>query len=220
MTADEFNAAEIAAGRLQVGHVTAMVRMAQAALGLDADGKCGPKTRTALEAQASPLPTGPRPTPLGERVAAFAATLLGLGEEGANNQGSFIIRIGGQPGYEWCALTAGYCWREASQTGDPAPAWAYRHPGTPEPGALALAAACAADGQRLQDPSLARPGDLLAWDHGGGHGHVGLVEMVDASGLVHTIEGNVGHYPAKVKRLTHDVRKEPQFWGFARPSGA
>jgi hypothetical protein len=34
-------------------------------------------------------------------------------------------------------------------------------------------------------------------------------------GSSHTIEGDVGRYPAKVKRLVHDVTKEPHFRGVA-----
>lgn len=47
----------------------------------------------------------------------------------------------------------------------------------------------------------------MVWRRGLTKGHIGVVESVD-DGLVHTIEGNVGGYPAKVRRLVHDVRKE------------
>lgn len=225
MTPDEFNLRALTLTEIKGSHVTALTRIAQAELGLVVDGKCGPKTRAALEAQASPLPTGPRtPQTVGEAVVAFGLTLIDQGEEGANNAGSFIIRIGGQQGMEWCALSAGYAWRETlTRSGKtPGPEW-YRRPGVPEPGALnllrAVAAAAAASGGpgRFLDPARALPGDLLGWDHGDGHGHVGLVRFVDEDEIVRTLEGNVGRYPAKYRELTHDVRKEPRFWGFVRP---
>lgn len=35
-----------------------------------------------------------------------------------------------------------------------------------------------------------QPGDIFIMDHGGGLGHTGIVESVDADGTLHTIEGN------------------------------
>lgn len=218
MTPDDYNASEWRNHRLNFSHVTAMGRIAQASLGLAVDGRVGPATRAALEAQTAPLSTGPRPPQvIGEAVVAFAVTLIGQGEQGANNSGDFIRRIGGQQGWEWCALSAGYCWRTVLERAGASAAWTYRRPGVPEPGALALAAAAvAAGGRRFRDSTLALPGDLVVWDRGGGHGHVGLVERED-DGLLGTLEGNVGRYPAKYRRLIRDVRKDGDFWGLVRP---
>jgi hypothetical protein len=48
-TADEYNAAELAAGRLTNTHVTSLVRWFQNFKGLDADGKAGPTTRKMID---------------------------------------------------------------------------------------------------------------------------------------------------------------------------
>jgi hypothetical protein len=228
VTPDEYNAREMAInGGLRGSHVTAMTRIAQGHLGLAVDGKCGPATRAALEAQNAPLPTGPRPQTMGEAAVAFAITLIGQGEEGGNNQGPFIRLIGGQPGYEWCALSGGYVWRETIRRAGKTPGrhW-YRHDDVPEPGALALIRAIAAASRaaggpgRITDFSLVRPGDCAALDHGDGHGHFMLIERVDEDGLFHNLEGNVGKYPAKYRRLVRDLAHEPRLWGFARPPEA
>jgi hypothetical protein len=222
VTPDEYNRLQVMGGHLTPGHVTAMTEIAQRELGLAVDGKCGPKTRAAIEAQTSPLPTGARPPQtIGEVVVAFAVTLIGQGEAGANNSGEFITRIGGQQGWEWCALSAGYAWRTVLERAGAPAAWTYRRPGVPEPGALALAQAALAarGGKRFRDATLALPGDLIVWDKGHGKGHIGIVEF-DDEGLTHTLEGNVGRYPSKYKRLVRDVRKDSDFWAFVRPGNA
>jgi len=48
MSADAYNARELAAGRINAGHLTAMARCAQRELGLTTDGMVGEKTRAAL----------------------------------------------------------------------------------------------------------------------------------------------------------------------------
>lgn len=147
---------------------------------------------------------------LGERALVVARANLGYGEQGANNRGRFVEAIGGAQGAPWCAAFAGYCyrrayWLEGSEPGS----WLFRRPSVPETGARALVKAMGRAGRLFKDPSEARPGDLVCWARGlGWSGHVGVVELVDADGLVHTIEGNVGAYPSKVRRLVHDVSKE------------
>ena len=69
-----------------------------------------------------------------------------------------------------------------------------------------------------KDLSLVRPGDVVAWHRGkegSWQGHIEIVEFVDDSGLLHTIGGNVGRFPAKVKRLVHDPTHE-RLVGYAR----
>lgn len=48
MTADDYNAAQLAAAALTPGHVTTLVRYWQAGHGLDPDGMAGPRTITSL----------------------------------------------------------------------------------------------------------------------------------------------------------------------------
>jgi hypothetical protein len=234
VSADDYNVREWFADRLGGEHVTAMTRIAQRQLGLAVDGKCGPRTRAALEAQSAPVPTGPRTPPdlttipgllaaypaIPPTAAAAVSIALGLrgrGEVGGNNKGPFIRELGGHDGYLWCALFASYPWREAHRrAGIPTPLWAYRRPGVVEAGARALALQAAAEGRRFHDPAEALPGDIVLWQRTGGH-HVGLVWHPAGNGVTVTIEGNVGAFPAVVRELTHDTRHEPHFECFARP---
>src|SRR5688572_30568815 len=140
---------------------------------------------------------------------------LGYGETTANNSGLFITAIGGKEGMEWCALFAGHCYRRAYELLNlDKPAWLYRRPGVAEPGARRLWNGLAAAGRKFKDPGYAAGGDLVLWTRKGGC-HIAIIERVDEDDIVHTLEGNVGRYPAKVKRLSHDVTKEPHFVGFA-----
>ena len=43
----------------------------------------------------------------------------------------------------------------------------------------------------LKDPGLVRPGMIFIHDYGSGLGHTGLVERVDSSGRLITVEGNI-----------------------------
>lgn len=152
------------------------------------------------------------------RVVFVAKKNIGFGETTANNQGVFIELIGGNPGMEWCALFAGHCYRRAYQLEKlTVPDWLYRPPITParrvaEPGALRLYQAMLEyEHGREIDLVDAIPGDLVLVKRVGGH-HIYPIEFVE-DGLVHSIEGNVGRFPAKVKRLVHDLNRDPNFKG-------
>ncbi len=59
MTADDFNSAELVAGRLTTAHITELVRRFQRDTQLEADGKFGPNTRSALEQLFAPPDKAP-----------------------------------------------------------------------------------------------------------------------------------------------------------------
>lgn len=160
---------------------------------------------------------------------------LGFGETEGNNRGRFIEEIGGkylsEEDPDWCALFAGHCYRRAYAIAllgkaalapfDMPRGWLYRTAptigrpdGVPEPGALRLVTGLGKVGCWFTDPTLAWPGDLVLWKRRGGH-HVAIVEYFPVRGVIETIEGNVGHYPAVVQRMKHDVTKEPHFKRFA-----
>ncbi len=150
-----------------------------------------------------------------------ARSNIGFGEQGANNSGPFLHAIGGKDGENWCALFAGYGYRRTYElAGLLPPPWLYR-PGTgrPEPGALRLAKAVAAvkgDGLRgvwleLDELDQALPGDLILLDRPGAGHHIGMLRAPVEEGIARTIEGNVGHFPARVRELTRDVANDPQF---------
>lgn len=142
---------------------------------------------------------------------------IGFGEEGSNNSGPFIDALGGVPYGQpsWCALFVGYCYRRAAElTGIELPFSPYRRLDIPEAGALRLVNRIGDAGRMWRDPKYVGPGDVVLWKRIGGH-HIGIIERVDDDGEVHTIEGNVGRFPAKVKRLVHDTFQEPHFVTFA-----
>jgi hypothetical protein len=159
---------------------------------------------------------------LRSEVVRVARKNIGYGEVEGNNDGPLLRAIGGKPGHEWCALFAGYCYRKAITNlwgVTMRDEWAWRKPGQPVIGAKELVkAAWGAGALRFTDPLFAKPGDLICWHRRTGpiswKGHVGLVEEIK-DGLVHTIEGNVGKFPSRVKRLVRDVHKDDRFYGFA-----
>ena len=71
-------------------------------------------------------------------------------------------------------------------------------------------------GRVLADNEDPIPGDIVCWSRGTSAwmGHIALVERF-ADGVIHTIEGNVGPYPSKVKRLKHP-RNASNLIGIAR----
>jgi len=155
-----------------------------------------------------------------DRVLLIARNQLGYGETTGNNRGRFIEVIGGDKlsveDPAWCALFAGYCYRTAYaglRPGEQPPAWLFRHGSVPEAGAHNLVMGMGKAGRLFTDPHQASQGDLVLFSRKGGH-HVALVEWGHAD-LTHTIEGNVGKFPAKVKRLIHDVTNEDSFVTFA-----
>jgi hypothetical protein len=78
----------------------------------------------------------------------------------------------------WCAYFVSWCARQAgAPLGDQGQGF----------GAVADVAAWAQrSGRSLPAGSRPHPGDLIVW----GSRHIGIVESVDASGAIHTIEGN------------------------------
>lgn len=146
-----------------------------------------------------------------DEVVYVAKSNLGYGETTANNEGKFLEAIGVPQGSEWCAGFARYCYRKAASR------LSYRVPfDTNTLGARRLVKNLGFVGRFYREPHAAVPGDLVAWNRGvlGWQGHVGIVIDVDNDGIITTIEGNVGRYPAKVKTLVHDVTKE-RLYGFA-----
>lgn len=157
-----------------------------------------------------------------ELVVHVAASNIGFGETTGNNRGRFIDLIGGElistDNPEWCALFAGYCYRRAYQLlGQTEPAWLFRRPGVPEPGARRLVRGLGdmAGMYTYENSRLVKPGDLGLLERKGGH-HVFVVEK-QIEGVVHTIAGNEGRFPSKVKRTVRfkDGRNEKNFVCFA-----
>lgn len=121
-------------------------------------------------------------TPFVAKVLEVAAREIGVREVGRNRGKRVEIyqaSVGLEPGNPWCAAFVSWCFLSAArELGVPCPLH-------PSGGALKL--------WRLAEPEARKkhpePGAIFVIDHGGGLGHVGIVEAVRI-GFVQTIEGN------------------------------
>jgi uncharacterized protein (TIGR02594 family) len=146
----------------------------------------------APEAQASP------------EVAKAARKYLGKGEVGANNAGPFVESLGGKPGDPWCSY---FVSRVAKDVGEDV--WGRL------PSALSWYKNAQKSGMTVETPQM---GDIMVFTRGkkgSGKGHVGIIDSV-TDDTITTIEGNVGSYPATVKRITYNRNNIPNFVGFVR----
>jgi hypothetical protein len=138
----------------------------------------------------------------GHGVLRVAQSQLGVRESGGANAGRevdrYLAAAGTAPGNPWCASFV---------------TWAMGHAGHPMAGdgwaAVSHwvdAARTHQDGLQLVDAAHARPGDLVAYDWGGGtdfagDGHIGiLASAVDQDGGFQAVEGNAGDAVARMQR--------------------
>jgi len=140
----------------------------------------------------------------------IAISEIGNGEKGANNSGDDVIRYryGVDTKDAWCASFVSYCFKEASKD------LKINLPFQISSGAKKLFKNISTAGFTTDYPLA---GDVICWHRGkqgSWQGHIGFVEKVSHDGLIHTIEGNVGNYPAKVARFVHDIQYE-RLVGFA-----
>jgi hypothetical protein len=139
---------------------------------------------------------------------------IGHGEEHANNQGPFLVmyrrgRGGKNSKAPWCADYCSWVIEEVYRAlGAAVPIERSAH-------AKTLYKRIGRAGAFVDVPE---PADFVCWHRGKAgsrQGHIGIVETVRGDGLIQTIEGNVGLFPAKVKQLLHDTTHE-RLVGFAR----
>jgi len=115
----------------------------------------------------------------------IAQSEIGKGEIGGNNTGKeVILYLNGQNNLPWCAGFVSYCIRK---TGKKFPY-------------LLRAKSFVKYGEVITKTEL-KSGDLAVFTRQGG-GHVGIIESISKEGFV-CIEGNVGDYPSKIKRVSH-----------------
>ena len=116
-------------------------------------------------------------------------------EFGANNRGSAVQKyLKGKEALPWCAGFVSYCLQKS--------------------GAKFNYTLRAKDFLTYGIKVIhVLPGDLAVFTRKGG-GHIGIVEQVFKDYYI-SIEGNVGSYPAKVKRIKH-FYNEKSFLGFRR----
>ena len=134
--------------------------------------------------------------PVWADLRAIASQEIGQGEVESNNKGKAVrLYLKGQEGLPWCAGFVSYC---IAKSGKNIP-YTLR----------------AKDFLRLgKKVNIPKPNDLIVFTRKGG-GHVGIIERVSDKEIV-TIEGNLGNYPSKVKRVVYKRGNIKNFLAFVR----
>lgn len=150
---------------------------------------CGPLTPVGWSKQSS--------------IVEIARSQLGKGEEGGNNHGVSVRKYTRGSEVAWCAGFVSWVLQESGHQQkyllSAREYWAHYKT------------------HRTKNP---RPGDIICFyrgSRGNRLGHVGIIEEVKGFKII-TIEGNVGKYPAKVKRVEYQIGKIPKLLGFIRIS--
>jgi len=219
MNAATYLARELASKRLTHSHLVTAVRAFQQAHGLLADGKPGPKTCAAMARLLAPPAADHGGSTLGLAALEVAKAEIGNGEERQNNDGPHVARYHGKkddklPDGNWCAAFVGYCYEQAAKKLD------RKLPFKRTGGAKLLGKRAAKAGIKVAVEDI-QPGDILWWDRGKrgdwkGHIEIAATAIDPATGVVHTVAGNTGRFPAKVRYRTHDLLHDDRFEGAAR----
>jgi hypothetical protein len=130
---------------------------------------------------------------------------LGKGEEGANNAGPVVKKyLNGlaEPPMNWCAAFVSWCFKTAWESSDMASGYFM-------PFDYSLSARSIYNEFKRKEALVQTPdaGDLIffwresidSW-----MGHIGIIEELADDGWVHTIEGNKGVFPSKVRRYAYE----------------
>jgi len=158
---------------------------------LEADGKVGLLTWESL----FDIPTRPNAeveSDLLREALSVAQSQVGIMERPpGSNRGveveNYQKLVGIPPGSFWCAAFVYFCFNEAAKKlGVPNPL--FRTGGCLDHWNNSTAKKIKASAAR-DNPSLVKPGHIFIIDHGGGHGHTGIVKRVEGGRLI-TIEGN------------------------------
>lgn len=138
-------------------------------------------------------------------IVTIAESQIGKGEIGGNNKGAIVEKYTRGRDAAWCA---GFV------------SWVIAHSDHRKRKAYLLSARSYWEFYKDSRTRKPRPGDVIVFYRGSrsGHsGHVGIVEEVRGNRLV-SIEGNVGPYPARVKRIQYRLNNMPNLLGFVRIS--
>lgn len=162
---------------------------------LGIDGVVGPTTWEALFGNDTVPSTAPihQDDPLLAKVVEIAHGEIGVLEVPAYSNGGprvnqYLASVGLGTGFSWCAAFAYWCYQQAADS------LGVKNPMVKTAGCLdAWNRAPAAGAKRIpsNDPARVMAGQVFVMDHGGGLGHMGIVERVDGGNLT-TIEGNTG----------------------------
>jgi len=137
-------------------------------------------------------------------VAAEARKYIGQGEQGGNNRGPFVGGLGGRQGDPWCSSFVSQMTKNVGED-----VFGYL------PMAKQWWNKARKAGMTVTEP---QSGDIAVFTRGNpksAQGHVGIVDSVTRDSIT-VIEGNVGAYPAKVKRVTYSKGAVPRLLGYVR----
>jgi uncharacterized protein (TIGR02594 family) len=137
-------------------------------------------------------------------VAEEARKYIGQGEVGGNNRGAFVRSLGGREGDPWCSSFVSQMTKNVGED-----VFGYL------PMARQWLNKAREAGMVVDEPQT---GDIAVFSRGNpnsSQGHVGIVDYVTKDKIV-TIEGNVGEYPARVKRVVYDKSNMPRLLGYVR----
>lgn len=150
--------------------------------------------------------------PLSDMTLAVAVeeARAGAREIGANNAGPFVekyLRREDKPG-AWCAGFASWCIHEAAARLDVTPPAPYK----------LTARGLQRELQPLRKGEEPMGGDLVFWWRVAPDSWQGHVEIVSgfSDGILWTIGGNRGAFPAPVRQFSYVLSREEKFLGFAR----
>jgi len=216
MTVEEYNSKRLLEGSLTQAHIAELVKFWQEGHDLLVDGYCGPQTTGSIDAVIVPV-ISDESSALGIATLAIAIESIGKGEVGGNNSGEFVEMLHGKKfdgndddDGSWCASFISWCVEGACSELD------VDMPFKRSGGAKRLFKNAGNAGSFVDVPAA---GDLVCWDRGrpgSWQGHIGVVERYE-SGVLYTVEGNVGRFPSKVRRFRHDLdRSRSRIEGFAR----
>lgn len=211
MSREEYFLNKLDEGLIEPSMLVKMTQLWQETHGLEADGYFGPMTAASFDP-----PESTAMHPFGLSVLMAAISDLGKGEEGGNNSGEYVESLLGKEfdgdddnDGSWCAAAVSHWIIEASKSDNVTLNFNTSF------GAKALYRNILAVGSEVSDPAA---GDIVCWDRGAvgsWQGHIGVVERYE-NGVLHTIEGNKGSYPSKVRRFRYDLSREGRLEGFAR----
>jgi len=131
---------------------------------------------------------------------AIARTEIGHGEIGGNNKGKYVRLYNKGLESSWCAGFVSYVLKKSGE------------------GTLGYTLSARKMYNKGNKVTVPKAGDLICFWRGNKNswkGHIGIIEEVNDKEII-TIEGNVGPYPAKVKRVKYNRNKIPKLLGFIR----
>ena len=130
-----------------------------------------------------------------QKILSNARAQIGNGEQGENNSGRYVsLYLKRKASLPWCAGFVSYILNKSGAQ--------FRY--------TLRAKEFLSQGVKVIRPLA---GDLVIFTRKGG-GHVGVVEIIEKKYYI-SIEGNVGDFPARVKRVKHSYN-EKNFLAFVR----